>query len=396
MKNLIIASLTILTITLSFAQSPIEKADKLIQERKYNSAFKLLQEADENNTDVDITLKKVDIASEYFAISMMHQMFALKDLKEGEDLFEIRKNMDNQSLPMYMLPINEILDSLITKHPKQYKLHKSLGYYYYDVHLKYGDNWIMDSKEVIEKMYDYSKIAAENNEADFMTHYCLGYYHTLNENYDKAIPHFLNSIKANPLYPTSHYNLSICYMYNKQIENGIPHAIKSIELYKDEQLKSDAARVTGVLYKEINDYKNALKYFKQSDEILPDSYYTINQLLEVQLHLNLIEDSKVTATNFFKLTPTNPRICSDLVDIYSLTKKEKELIDFFNTKIEEHSSEKEILGNIYFHLGQYYYSIEAIDKAKGNFEKAKTSFESVLEKDHYVFEVINKTLEELK
>ena len=197
-----------------------------------------------------------------------------------------------------------------------------------------------------------------------------------------------------PTYPTSFYNLSVCYLYTDQAEKGVNYAVKSIDLYDDISYKADAARVAAVIYKQIKDFDNALKYYKLSDQIQPDNYYTVNQLLELQLDMGQIKESQETADNFFKLGPKNPRICSDLVEIYTITEKEQALLDLFDNKIREYDSDKEVLGNIYFHLGQFYRTQEDKQKAKENFLKAKQSFEAVLEKDHYVFEVLDEALKE--
>lgn len=394
MKNFI-SFLLILTTSLSFSQQSIEQVDKLLKEEKYDTAFKLLDEIDPENQDPEYVLKKLDIALNYFVKSISHQLFAFKDLKEGEDLHDLREYGENQSFSMYMFPINEILDTLIIQHPNNYELYKSLGEFYYEVHLKYGQNWLIEESEVLNRMNKNFKIAAENGVSDYLTHYCLGYYQVLEESYDKAIPHFLKSIILDSTYPTSYYNLSICYLYTDQPNIGANYAVKSIDLYDNIGYKADAARVAAVLYKQIEDFDNALKYYKLSDQIQPGNYYTINQLLELQLELGLMKESEKTADSFFKLDPTNPRICSDLVEIYTITKKEKELLEFFNRKLEEYNSDNEVLGNIYFHIGQYHLSNEDKIKAKENFLIARKSFESILDKDHYVFEVIDKAIEEL-
>jgi len=243
-------------------------------------------------------------------------------------------------------------------------------------------------------MYEYCTQAAENSAADYLTYYCLGYYHTLREEYDQAVSGYLNSIEKDSTYATSHYNLSICYLYTDQSDKGVIHAVKAIDFYEDESYKADAARVAAVMYDEIENYEKALKYFHLSDKIQPDNYYTINQLLELQLELGLLEESRKSASDFFELDPKNPRISTDLVDIYLKTGQEEELISLFERKIEKYNDDKEILGNIYFHIGQFYLTKDDRQKAKENFSKARKNFEAVLEEDHYVFQVIDEVLNE--
>lgn len=65
----------------------IAKANKLVEDKKYESAFKLLDTADSTNCNPDIFLLKEDIVLNYFVSSLMHQAFALKDINKDEDIF---------------------------------------------------------------------------------------------------------------------------------------------------------------------------------------------------------------------------------------------------------------------------------------------------------------------
>ena len=63
----------------------IEQADQLIEERKYETAFGLLS----SDANEYIIAKRTEIATNYFAQSLMHQVFAFKDLEESETLYRI-------------------------------------------------------------------------------------------------------------------------------------------------------------------------------------------------------------------------------------------------------------------------------------------------------------------
>jgi len=378
---------------LSYGQQfEFEQVDSLIEQEKYNSAFELLNKMDPEQQDPEVVLQKTDVALKYFVKSISHQLFAFKDLDDDDDLLDLRESGDGESFSMYMFPVNEILDTLLIQFPKKYELNRALGNFYYEVHLKYGQNWLMEEPEVLELMYENCKIAVDNGVSDYLTQYCIGYYHVLQEDYNQAISPFLKSIELDTTYPTSYYNLSICYLYTDQADKGTKYAVRSIALYDDTSYKSDASRVAAALYKQAEDFDNAVKYYKLSDEIQPNNYYTINQLLELQLDLGLLNDALKTADSFFELDPKNPRTCSDLVEIYTITDQEQELLDLFERKIEEYNSDKEIIGNIYFHIGEYYRRKEEKIKAKENFLEAKKCFGEVFEKDHYVFQIIEEAL----
>src|ERR1700759_437737 len=72
------------------ADDAIKTAQKLITEKKYDSAFEVLEKADPNNKNADVVIEKEDIVLRYFVTSIMHKVFALKDLKPDEDIMDYR------------------------------------------------------------------------------------------------------------------------------------------------------------------------------------------------------------------------------------------------------------------------------------------------------------------
>lgn len=392
MKNLLILIFA-LTTSFLYSQSVLEQTDNLIENGKYKSAYELLEQEDPNNQDPDLVLKKVEIAQDYFVQSMGHQMFAFSNVNNLEEVYEMRRNATGETFTMYMLPVNEVLDTLILQHPTRYDLHRALAGFYFDVTLKYGGNWVMSEAKALDKMFTHSKIAIEHNAGDYMTQYQCGYYQTLQEDYRGAIPYYLASIAQEPNYPTAHYNLAICYFYQGQSMAGIPYAERSYQLYQEPSMKGDAARITANLYKDTQDFENALKYYEFSIEAQPDNYHNLNQLLEIQLRLNKTEEARTTAAAFFALAPNNPRIASDLTDIYAVTEQDAELIQLFTTLEADYSSDREAIGNLHFYLAQFYFSRDQPKKGKEILLIAQKDFESIFEPNHEVFGLIKELME---
>lgn len=380
------------SVLTSFGQAVLKKADKLIEQKKYASAYALLEAKDPDNEKPAIVLKKADLAMDYFVTSIMHQTFAFKDLEEGEDIMDARVNNEGETFTLYVLPLQEILDTLIKQFPTNYTLHKTLGKFYYEVYLKYGDNWVMSSEELLKNMYDHSKIASENEEADFLTYYNIGFYLTGMERYEEAIAAYKQSILRDATYPTSQYNLAICYLYLDSAQQGTRYAERSVELYKSPALKADAARVTGVLYKATEEWQKALKYLSLSNEIQPNNYYTLVQLLEVQLITKSFDDATISASQFFDLDPTNPEIIGELLNVYIQHNADSLLFPVLKEKIEIHKDDYGILGNIYFHLARYYINQNNIPAARRLLIASRKNFEKVLEEDTPVFKVIDDFL----
>ena len=138
MKKATVLFLTLLNLTV-FGQTEteiIEKANDLIANKKYESAFNLLDDFDKENSKPDIVLLKTDIVLNYFVTSMMHQIFALKDIEKDEDIMDYRGREGIFSMQMFQ--VDSIFIKLIEIYPTNCKLYKGLGDFYYDVHLKYA------------------------------------------------------------------------------------------------------------------------------------------------------------------------------------------------------------------------------------------------------------------
>ncbi|MCL9805554.1 hypothetical protein NAT51_08470 [Flavobacterium amniphilum] len=389
-KNILVVFL-FLGSSMLFAQKETEvinKANGLVKEKKYESAFDVLEKFDPKNKNPEVFLLKQDIVLKYFVTSLSHKMFSLKDIKPDEDIMDYRGKEGSSSAKMF--DIEENLNELIKKHPKNYKLYKSLADFYYDAMLKYG-NWTKaegELKVLIEKNY---KIAIENNAGDYMSHYSLGYLAILDEKFKDAIGYFSKSIELNNEYPTSNYNLSLAYLYSEDPTNALKYALKAYELYQEKEYKCDAARLVSQLYYETKDMERALNYIEIADQILPDNYYNLKLMVKLLLekkHLAFYE--KLNA--FFNLAPANPAIYNDLEEIFYKSEQGERLVDFLNEKKNEKGYDDNTLGAIYFHIAKFSLYNGNKKVIKENALKAKGYFDKVFEKDHEIFSLIDQLI----
>ncbi|MGH2665224.1 tetratricopeptide repeat protein [Flavobacterium sp.] len=367
----------------------IAESNSLVKEKKYESAFQVLDKLDPKNDNPEIFLLKQDIVLNYFVTSLSHKMFSLKDIKPDEDIMDYRRS-DSSSSAMVNFDIEASLEKLIKNNPKNYKLCKSLADYYYDAFLKYGGRWLKSDEELkglIKKNYE---IAIQNNAGDYMSHYSLGYLYILDEKYKESIPYFLKSIELNSTYPTSAYNVSIAYMYINDLENALKYAVKSYELYTDEDYKSDAARIASQMCFELKDIDNAIKYINLADKNAPKNYYNIKLMLELYLVKKDPKLDEATVT-FFNLAPSNPTTYNDLKKLFYKYEMGDKLLLFLNQQKVKTGYDDKVLGSIYFYLATMY-----VDKDKKlvaeNASQAKNHFGKIFEKDHQVFSLIDELI----
>jgi hypothetical protein len=110
----------------------LSEAELLINNKKYESAYKLLDYFDSENEVPEIYIKKIDICINYFVQSLMHEIFALTDLEEDQDIMEIRGQ--EGSFSMYVLNVSEVMNKLLEEHPDNGRLYKAFGDYYFDAY----------------------------------------------------------------------------------------------------------------------------------------------------------------------------------------------------------------------------------------------------------------------
>ena len=390
MKKLTVIFLAFLSLTV-FGQTETEtvkKANDLIANKKYESAFNLLNNFDPENSKPDIVLLKVDIVLNYFVSSIMHQVFALKDLEENENIMDYRGH--NGKFNVHMFQVDSILGKLIEIYPINCNLYKGLGKFYYEVYLKYSEGWLKNDNELFDLIQTNFRKVVDGNCADDFSNYVLGYININQEKYQESIPYFLKAIELNKDYATSHYNLAYAYLFIDDRENALKYAKNALDLYSDREYKSDAARMLGVIYSELEDDENAIESYETADKIDPENYYILKSLLELYVKTDNKKADETTNV-FFNLDPTNPTIYNDLGKIYDNYDKENKLIVFYKSQISAFKDNKNVLGNLNFSLGRIYIEMDK-KTAKEYFLKSKKIFEGVFDKNHQVFNVIEEGL----
>lgn len=356
----------------------IKKVHELIAEKKYESAFVLLDSIDSQNSQPDIVLLKEDIALNYFVTSFMHQAFAFKDIAPNEDIMDYRGT--DGSYKLHLFQVDSILENLIKIEPDNCKLYKGLGDFYSDVYSKYTDRWLKNDSELFTLIQTNVQKAIDGNCADYQSYYDLGFINLVQEKYKESIPYFLKSIEMNNERAVSHYNLAYAYLYADDHQNALKYAKNALEIYTDLELKGDAARMLGQIYKELKDTLNAVESYELANKIEPENYYTIKALLRLYVKTSNKKAEEITNV-FFNLAPENPAIYNDLEDIFYESEKENDLIAFFKSQLSVFKDNDIVQGLLNFYLGKIY--LETDKKvAQKYFLESKENVGKILDKDH--------------
>lgn len=394
-KVRISAGFLLLSCNLSFGQMNVDvinNVNELIKNKKYETAYSILQKADPENQDPDLVIQKTNLLLDYFVVSIAHTLFSLKDLEPQEDIMDVRGSQGETS--MFSFEVPAVFASLLKKYPDNYLLMKTLGRYYHEVHLKYNKNWFEPDSIVVDNFEKNYRIAYKNGVYDYNSLYAIGYANLLKGKTNEAIGYFLKSIELNKDYPSSHYNLAYAYLYTDRREKAIEYAKNAFALYEYPAYKADAAKLIGITYGELNDFENAKKYFRLADTINPNDYYVLRPLLNYEV-LTKDVNYKITSDRFLKVDPENPTIYEDLIKIYFQAAMPDSLIKFLNAKKNEYKESDMVYANLFFYIAKIQYDHKDYQNSKENFEKARGIFKMVLGPDHDVFKVIDYYLNEM-
>ncbi len=147
------------------------------------------------------------------------------------------------------------------------------------------------------------------------------------------------------------------------------------------------------IYRDFQRHDKSIDAYKESITYFPKNYGAQLGLLE----LGIEERNRDELMNdFFNLDPGNRKICDDLVRI-CLTNGHVDLLEtFFKSKLVEHSGKDEILGCIYFSLGDLFYSTDSAKKAHDYFELAERSLSKAFGSKHEGVKAARKGKLEMK
>jgi len=356
----------------------IKKADSLIAERKYESAFVALGP---DSTNEFIIHKKTEICISYFVQSIGHRMFALKDLEKDEDLYELRSKGGEFS--MHIFDPVEAIDAYYKDNKQSMILEKALGDYYYDVGLRYGGNWFEPDATVAAKAVEhYENALSRGFYTEDMLSNCAGLYVGM-ENFEKAIQYYERLLKENPKHYTASFNLAYCYVQTGKNKEAIKYGEKAIAVYKDNlEYKMDAIMLCSDASYNMGDYKNALRYAEMGLKITDEDYRLHQRLGAIYLAMGDVEKANASVDTLFSFGPENPAATRIVIAIYE--GKEPLVSDFFKRSIERYTDNAGALGNLYFHYSQIFLSQK---NKKDAMECALLAKESFTKSGAYVDEV---------
>ena len=410
MKHTVITiAIALLVASTAFCGNPkkdkttIAQAEELISQKKYLSAYQLLDKYDPKNEKSAIFLKKVDIVQNYFLFNIMNRIFCLDDLPQDKTVEELRGKDEASGCSSVMFAIDSIAEQLLIKEPNNALLHKCLGDYYVSAARRFGDNWLDQSteSELMSRARPYFLKAEQLGFKDDEMFADIAESYLYEMNFTDARTYFAKAIAlSRDTVANYHYNMAVAYYSdndNGDLSKAKQHASIAARHYpQGSNYQYDALYILGMSYLQGNEYAQAIQCFERADQIDAGRYYLLINMLGSQLKSNSPK-YEATTERMINLFSESTYVMSALPDIYMAndSSKSSTLETLLKVQIAKNAGQMSIaccemsLGALLLDTGRQ-------AEARQHLLKSKEIFAAQSEADEEVISYINEMLKHAK
>ena len=351
-------------------QAALNNADKLIEQKQYATAFGSLSLDNEY-----FIAKQTEIACNYFIQSMMHQMFVFENLKEGQDLMELRKNLDGTFNMTYFDPV-KIIQEYVAKNGEKPILNYALGLYYSDVLRRYQGQWLISDEELVNNTITYLLKAYEQDCWDSWSMSELAYSYMTKGDYESAIKYYSVKLDQKEEFTINdEYNFALCNFFCGNYPVAQQDMEKSIKNYENNPgYLYDTWWVLSAIYINTQQYDLAQKALDNCKSLDMGDYRLEQRYISFYAILKDKAKTLQASAEFFQFGPENPSVPQFIIQEYYDRSIEDWLPDFFEQELKRPNLSTGTLQNLYFH---YTASLSYLDKkaeAAIMAEKARQAF----------------------
>jgi tetratricopeptide (TPR) repeat protein len=391
MRNKVFILLLFISSSL-LGQRCIKQSNKLIAEKKYRSAWEVLDKADPKNQKPSIALAKTNLLLSYFINTVMHKVFTLKDIQSSQKVDDFRGKDENGNLIRF--DPEEILDTLLKHNPTEYTLYEGLGNYYYETFILFQENWVKKPEELVKLIETNYQIASDHGIKTAKNTYRIGFAQLFLQRFKEARSSFSESIRLNPSFPDAYYSLAYSCLHLNENDSALRYAKQAYQLFTDTFNRSDVHLLLGLIYSAKKDSVSSLQEYRDAAFMNPKNQSMSQLLLKAALRYNA-PDLHAIASNYFDMDPKGPDTYNQLINGYFQANKSKEIMSFMEEKLNQYSKDAEVSGSICFYRAYVYVILEEKVKARADLLKAKELFSRVYAPDNEMFSAIQDALKEL-
>jgi tetratricopeptide (TPR) repeat protein len=276
------------------------KIDKLVAQRKYLSAAKAIDERADLRGQPRFVRKMSHILVNDYAITVGFSVFALRDLKESEDIEKIRGTPGQYT--MIGGDLEKLLHDALAAHPNDPDLQFAVGEY-----LSRGKACGCASPRLFvgerADEYPYFERAYRAGIRDDWSLFRMGVHDMSGAKPDlaKAVELFGASLKEKPDQVGAHYNAAIAYFWLKDYTSAKTHSAQALGRYGKADLDADTYSVHARIETALGDTRAAEKAFRKALELRPPHEAAFTGLLDLLRSQKRFDEYKRRAASFIAL-----------------------------------------------------------------------------------------------
>ena len=349
----------------------LAKVDALIEQEQYQSAFSAAN--GEGCQEEYLIAKRIEIATNYYALSIMHQMFAFKNLEEGETLYDVRTGDGDFSLMMADPAVSA--ESYMAANGDKTVLYYALGAYYADVRGRYGDQWLITVDELYEKEAENFRKAYNAGVYDAFSLSELATCYFFMDDFSSAGEIYEKKASEYELNPNDNYHYAIIFWLSGRAAEGLPYMEKAIEGYADiPEYQCDAYVVAARMCFPIQDYERAEQFLIECKNKYPQDYRITQYSITLYALQNFNDKAIESSFELFGLAPTNPTVCQLIMQEAQAAGNLDFLPGFFDKALELYAGNSGAVENLCFHYAYTLSVMKRNEEAWNMVQKAREVF----------------------
>ncbi|MBT9392155.1 tetratricopeptide repeat protein [Hymenobacter sp. NST-14] len=225
--------------TLATQRQGLRQARQLELDRRYESAWQLLQRLDSTNTNPAVVVQKASLALNYYTATEGLTRFAFRNLRLTDPAPDSLRLL-NQDTARHRFAVRQVLERLRRQHPDNYRLARALGDYFYAVQQCDCAEQGLGEDEVFRRTILAYQEAHAHGQGDYVSYFALGYAYQRLGQFEESLPPFERSLQLRPNNPTVHLNLAFVLLELRDLEKARYHARSAQFLFPDAPHKEDA------------------------------------------------------------------------------------------------------------------------------------------------------------
>lgn len=278
--------------------------DRLLSQRKYLSAASYIEQRPELSRLPRFLRQLSHILVTDYAMTINFRMFALKDLKEGEDIERVRGTPGQYTLIGGDLE-RRLYDALAA-HREDPDIQFAVGEY-----LSLGKACGCARPELFEgesaNEFPYLERAHRAGIRDSWSLFRMGVHHLSGTRPDlpRAVELFETSLKEKPDNVAAHYNAAIAYLLLEDFASAEKHSAAALGKYEDAMLDADTFNVHGKVEQALGKESAAEKSFERALALNPAHEGAFVALLSLLRSQKRFDDYGSRAAAFVALDYAN-------------------------------------------------------------------------------------------